>query len=290
MKQLLIFSLCFAISNNTNAQLTANAGGEKHVCSNDTLTYVLGGAPTATGGTLPYTYAWYMKTVNNGVNSTTNIAGVLNDTTLANPQINNVQIQDTIKAFVKITDALNNTAIDSAIVIISGFTISLGGNFSYNLQQGDSMQYTGGVWANSTHCPCSYIWSPSIGLSDTSLLSGFWIKPNTNITYSVTVIDAIGCKAVSKGPDLIINILPNSLKEDRKNAITLYPNPTTNYVKVTASNSNITLCNSIGVQLLHTNTTAPSTTLDLTPYARGIYYVRVTNNNETQTFKVIKED
>ncbi|MEQ1734289.1 MAG: T9SS type A sorting domain-containing protein, partial [Bacteroidia bacterium] len=95
-----------------------------------------------------------------------------------------------------------------------------------------------------------------------------------------------GCEAADVRWQTVvsINTVNNQLVD-----VQLYPNPTNSYINVTASNSNITLCNSIGVQLLYTNTTAPSTTLDLTPYASGIYYVRVTNNNETQTFKVIKE-
>lgn len=48
------------IANTLNAQLTATAGNTQVICTGDSV--ILGGNPTATGGTGPYTYAWTPST------------------------------------------------------------------------------------------------------------------------------------------------------------------------------------------------------------------------------------
>jgi len=67
-----LFSL-FLFTTQANAQLTANAGADRTFCQYDTL--VLGGSPSATGGTGPYTYLWtpatWLQTNNNIANPVT---------------------------------------------------------------------------------------------------------------------------------------------------------------------------------------------------------------------------
>ncbi|MEQ1734434.1 MAG: T9SS type A sorting domain-containing protein, partial [Bacteroidia bacterium] len=116
-------------------------------------------------------------------------------------------------------------------------------------------------------------------------------SPPLHFDSWVISTDSLGCEVTGcESADIKwqthvgINTLNKQLVD-----VLLYPNPTTNYVNVTAINSSITLYNNVGVQLMQTNTIQASTTLDLTPHGSGIYYVQVTNNNETQTFKVIKE-
>jgi hypothetical protein len=71
-KYLLPLFALFFFANQVNAQLTANAGPDQTVCQNTTI--ILGGSPTASGGTGPYTYVWSLT------------AG-LSSATVANPSL-----------------------------------------------------------------------------------------------------------------------------------------------------------------------------------------------------------
>lgn len=64
-KILLPLLLVFVSLTQLQAQLIVNAGPDRTVCANDTV--MLGGSPTASGGTGPYTYLW---TPSVGLNST----------------------------------------------------------------------------------------------------------------------------------------------------------------------------------------------------------------------------
>lgn len=70
LKQLLITGAFLFTTGILSAQVTAEAGANTVICPG--LTYNLGGAPTASGGTPPYTYSWTPS-------------GSLNNATISNP-------------------------------------------------------------------------------------------------------------------------------------------------------------------------------------------------------------
>ncbi len=78
------------------AQLIANAGNDTTVCSG--VPVILGGNPTASGGTPPYNYEWN----NSDVSENTFIAPITN-----------------ITMYVTVTDGLGATAVDSVIITVN---------------------------------------------------------------------------------------------------------------------------------------------------------------------------
>ncbi|MEX1001740.1 MAG: T9SS type A sorting domain-containing protein [Crocinitomicaceae bacterium] len=76
--------------------------------------------------------------------------------------------------------------------------------------------------------------------------------------------------------------------------IKIAPNPTKSTINILTSGVanqglNWTLTDLNGRQLKSGKTNQPTFTIDLTVYERGMYYLRIGNKNEIQTFKVIKQ-
>ncbi|MDT0293904.1 S8 family serine peptidase [Mesonia ostreae] len=80
-----------------------------------------------------------------------------------------------------------------------------------------------------------------------------------------------------------------SVHEKQKNRIIAYPNPTTNDLYLSyASAEAITLkiYNLLGEKLLESKNIKH---IDMTPFAKGMYLLRITNGSQEQTLKIIKE-
>ncbi|MCT4580311.1 MAG: N-acetylmuramoyl-L-alanine amidase [Flavobacteriales bacterium] len=81
-------------------------------------------------------------------------------------------------------------------------------------------------------------------------------------------------------------------EKDLQNHITLYPNPTEGVITINSSEVNIQeieIYNSNGLKLKDVEL-VNNEKIDLSPYANGIYYVRIVGSeNEKTTFKVIKQ-
>ena len=70
----------------------------------------------------------------------------------------------------------------------------------------------------------------------------------------------------------------------------LYPNPTTGRVIVKAEGlERITLVNSLGQTLYQSDIDAAETTLDLTPYGKGLYFIMIQTDKNLSTQKIIVE-
>jgi len=67
--------------------------------------------------------------------------------------------------------------------------------------------------------------------------------------------------------------------------ITIYPNPVTDklYVKMISSNSNIVIYNCIGTIIHQVIVNGAETTIDVSSYARGVYFIKV-NDSDAQKF------
>ncbi|WP_430408931.1 DUF7594 domain-containing protein [Kordia sp.] len=93
-------------------------------------------------------------------------------------------------------------------------------------------------------------------------------------------------------PKLIIDEATLSLSDEaskNNDKVSVYPNPTTNaiYIKgVANTDTTISVYNTIGQLLKHEQF---NTTLDLSTFKAGIYYVKVLSALEQKTFRVIKK-
>lgn len=163
---LLSFALLLFFTVETNAQLIANAGADQAACPGTTV--VLGGSPTATGGSGPYTYSW-----------TPSIG--LSNANIANPLA--VLTTTTITYQVIVTDNLGS--VDSDMVTISLLNPPVATHVTTNVTCAGGnngfvqVVVTGGV------PPYSYAWS-----------NGSTVQNMGNLpagTYSVTITDQNGC-------------------------------------------------------------------------------------------------
>ena len=142
-----------------NGLPTADAGNDVSICTGENTVL------NASGGT---SYSWSPST---GLSSTT----IGNPT--ANPAITTVYT-------VTVTDGNGCTDTDAVTVTVNGLpTADAGNNVSICIGENTVLNASGGT---------NYSWSPSIGLSSTTIANPT-ANPITTTTYTVTVTDGNGC-------------------------------------------------------------------------------------------------
>lgn len=170
MKHLFIAGAFLLTSGILSAQLTAEAGNSTVICPG--LTYNLGGAPTGSGGTPPYSYVWTPNTN-------------INNNTISNPVVN-----PTVPTwyYVTVTDSGGvNTAIDSVLVNLDPI-------YAYNAGPdtgvciGDSV--TLGDPNNSFNGGVTYAWSPATSLDNAAAPNPVFSGTITT-TYTLTITSPV---------------------------------------------------------------------------------------------------
>ena|SRR6218665_2867293 len=298
------------------AQCQANAGGNMHICMElHTTTATIGGTPTASGGTAPYTYCWSTDAIPIFPGSTLifTASDFLNDTTAANPVViaNNL-IADTTVFYLKVTDALGCVSYDTCQVTFSRFVYGLGYAIAYidqtMINNGDSITINLINVSGSPYTPYSYIWQPAYGLSTTSLATGFQASPQVSTSYSVTIRDDRGC--VSQ-PNIAYYVyvcpagqvvgafgmfcVPAGIKENSGNKINLsvYPNPASNNMRVELPDNatyTLKLSNALGSVCQEINSAEEKAEINLNRVNAGIYFLQVFEKGKlVATEKIIKE-
>jgi len=287
----LLLMSALLLSETSNAQCTANAGYSVHRCSTDS-TVMLGGSPSAIGGTPPYTYEWWITPIPYIPPSFPYLfaSNILNDTTISNPTLiytGSSFIGDSITFYLRITDNVGCQSIDSVLLTTSHFGVHVY-TWSYNIYQGDSIYLNqvpnvGGGFGNST-----YSWAPTHGLNIANLPSGFWAKPDTSIAYTATVIDSKGCQKTGGGPTYYINVGTVGYNEIGKENIKLFPNPTNDIVYILYNSkisSIIRVYNSVGQNIA---TVIGENELSFMNFPNGIYHIEIQTENSNTWHKVIK--
>lgn len=211
------------------AQCNADAGSDKVACigNNGIEPVQIGGNPTATAGTPPFTYTWEGKvqlTIGN-LTFTTTASEILDDTTLANPTvIHETGLTNYFKLILTVTDANSHICKDTMWVRYSRFGYNLS-MFMFTIQQGDSIRLNEGSNVDGGIPPLQYLWRPNHGLTDSTSLD-FWAKPQHTIGYYVTVTDAAGC--TFEAPEyytILVNPVNIQTFENVDEFVSVFPNP-----------------------------------------------------------------
>ncbi len=176
-KLILSLAILLFVTAQTNAQLTANAGPNQAVCQATSVT--LGGSPTATGGTPPYTYYWA---------PTTN----LNNYHLANPTAN-LNTTTTFTLIVTDSTGISDTT-HVTIAVLPRPTCYIFASDTNICTQG-IVSFSAAV--NGGHTPYTYAWN--FGNGSTSNIP----QPITNYgapgnyQVSLTVTDSNNCSGTN---------------------------------------------------------------------------------------------
>jgi hypothetical protein len=275
----------------SQAQLEIDAGEDMIVCNNWYIadTVILGGNPSANGGTAPYTYAWHREP--------SYIFGhtasyFLNDTTIANPQLINPGAPFTL--YLTVTDNTGNSAKDSVYIDFYNYDVILG-YMEYDIMQGDSIFLSGwgGPGGGGTP-PYTFVWRPNEGLEDSTSLS-FWAKPSYSVAYYISQIDANDCE-FSHPASYHISVIPSGNNEIQSNeTFSISPNPTQNTISIKSDKKRsddlrYIIYNSDGKLVLTTTSNKENLTIDLQNLKNGTYILHILKN-ESVIFsdKLIKQ-
>lgn len=284
MKAALIIILLLAFDNCIKAQLTVDAGSDKVQCGtwHGFDSTMLGGNPTASGGSGQYTYTWsadYLIDFS-GTIYHLSASDLLTDTTAANPQLK-YQLEQTTVFYLDVSDNNGNSVSDSVTVRYSLFSTHLA-EYDYYILLGDSAGFFNTPNLSGDIQPITYLWGPSNTLSDPTLYSGIWASPTVNTSYYLTAIDSAGCEAVAT-PCFHVYVTGVGLNEKTENtAFSMHPNPCSDYVTLSFDEAlkprTIEIIDTQG-QLVFQSTDV-SNQIDVHHFDRGRYLVRVQDFND----------
>lgn len=264
--------------NFVNGQCNADAGPDIVVCSdwNGLDTVQIGGNPTASGGTPPYTYIW--ETTWNVGSWTYTASDFLNDTTLANPSV--INSGEDLTFFLTIIDSESNICTDSVHVDFTNFGTHLM-YVIYNIQQGDSIYLSGLENVFGGFPPFQYLWRPNHGLTDSTSLS-FWAKPDTSVAYYLTLTDSSGCSAVG-APVYFVYVTPVSIDQNEAEIVNVkvFPNPANEHIMITLTGNypevkNYEIFDNQGRLIHEVKTKEKTIKLEIKPLTKGINFYKIT--------------
>ncbi len=210
------------------SQCVVSAGANLYVCSTvagmDSLD--LGQGVLVQYAVPPYTYSWQAHETY-VIGSTTynfHASDYIDDTTIANPRIIN-NPTDSVQFILTITDSLGCTSSDSLDVVYSFIGTNLA-YFTFTINEGDSLYLNYGGNLAGGIAPLHYLWRPQHGLRDSTTLNGFWAKPDSSVSYYLSVTDSVGCLAIGT-PFYYITVNPmGTVESNPLRQISMVPNPT----------------------------------------------------------------
>ena len=281
--QIVLFLGVFVV--NAQEPLKADAGENQHFCHPwDWLETHLGGNPTASGGTPPYTYRWWVNIYE----------PLFIDTTSANPGI--VFLSEFI-AYVEVTDAAENIAVDSVTITISKDPYHfLFDNFpiKYYISQGDSVWVTldNIIEIEESYTICH--WKTMPGLENYNICSGFWVKPDITTAYYLAVTDEHSCMASISPwntiPIYIVYVDEVGINENSaNNQVSIFPNPAKNVIHIAVIDIlDIHAISLINMQGQIVRSYEPNTTqLDVSDIMGGIYFIKLSSSKGDVVEKIV---
>jgi gliding motility-associated-like protein len=176
----LIFCLTL-LTSIVHAGMVINAGAPQTVCKGDSV--VLGGNPTVTGGTAPYTFSWSPTTgMNNPADS--------------NPH---VKVTATTWYYLTVTDFTGGRQIDSVLITVDNIALANAGRDT------SICPYSGvaNLGGSGNQASFTYSWTPATGLSCNSCPTTT-ANPTSTTTYTLIASDGI-CKDTTQ---VTVTVLP----------------------------------------------------------------------------------
>jgi len=171
--------------------------------------------PTLVGGVAPFVFTWSITPIYTNLWPQPwgylHASAFLDDTTLQNPVISGIEGESLI-FYLTITDANGFSCIDSVIVRANSFGYTAF-DPTIAISFGDSAEMCAPYYGGSS--PYTFLWNPTIYLSDSSVECPMVVVPSSSLSYSVTVTDISGCVGnyyhhLSYGPTGVLEI-----KEDK---------------------------------------------------------------------------
>lgn len=278
-KLLLVLVSIISIQTFVFSQCTVDAGPDEYLCLLDSLNFhQIGGNPTASGGTPPYTYTWEARHVVAGIWVLT-ASDFLDDTTSANPIVTSYYIDEPVEFYLTVEDSDGYVCKDTMELTPSVFWFT-NGYLNYYIDQGDSVFLYGNTSIGGGIEPVEYLWRPNHGLTDSSS-SAFWAKPDHSVSYYPTITDAAGCVGTG-GTSYQIWVNPVSVKEDSENnsRIKVYPNPSDKVLSFELEFNAydqliIEISNLKGQSVLKTETNGKKSIIDISGLQAGLYMYKI---------------
>ena len=299
-----------SVTVNTLPTISVNSGA---ICSGQSFTIVPSGANT-------YTYSSGTDVVSPTSNSTYSISG-----TDANGCVSNVDAISSVTVNALPTINVNSGAIcsgQSFTMVPSGastYTYSSGTNVvsptsdaTYTVSGTDANGCVSNVDAvssvtvnalptlmttttNTLLCTgetatLSVMGASTYTWSTTEITSDIAVTPTVQTTYTVDGTDANGCSStttITQDVSLCTGVVSLS---NNKASVNVYPNPSNGlYVIEVATLSKVTVTNAMGQIILSETFEAGQYNIDIHNEAKGVYYVKVVENNKQEVIKVIKQ-
>ncbi len=188
MKKILLpLMLLFLLILETKAQLVANAGADQNVCTGNSIT--LGGSPTASGGTGPYTFLWTPST---GLSSATASNPLATPTSITYYRL-------------QVTDNLGATKVDSVLIIPKSRPVVYAyANDTLICNPGMVTTFFSQL-GNQTAPPYTYAWNFGDGGTATVASPQHVYTSPSYYTVSLSVTDSNGCVGSSQVIGVTVN-------------------------------------------------------------------------------------
>jgi hypothetical protein len=144
------------------------------------------------------------------------------------------------------------------------------------------------LWTPSTFYTATYAWSPTTGLNNPNIANPI-ATPATTTDYTVTMTYGASCTAtetvnvnvvVCTGIDELSNI----------NDLIVYPNPTSSLIYILNTQNKFIEITAVNGNLVYSNkSTKKQEEINLEAFAKGIYFIKVTDADGVKVKKIIKD-
>ncbi|MGB1206926.1 MAG: T9SS type A sorting domain-containing protein [Chitinophagales bacterium] len=133
----------------------------------------------------------------------------------------------------------------------------------------------------------SFSWSPIEGLNDPNINSPS-ASPAETTTYTVTATTMQGCTSTAE-ITIVVDLCNGIFDNQATLSCAIYPNPTSDFLYIDLPNvpqADVQIFNTTG-QLIRSQKANAMTSIDVSNFAKGLYYVSVKANEKSYLQKVI---